>query len=1513
MQQNQSNGRASCFKKSNAMMRSILVSGILMMLMCGAALAQVPKSFPVDDDAAFIDAFGKYIASNNRPEAKELGIWLQKSFLLRPTTPDEMTAIKATANLMLSKRVPLWPNFYNYSRLMMQVQTTEVEADIVAKNFIVLQGLLQSAHPESIKQFNAYVDYLNEHYKDKSLYRDKAKQWSMDAPYTLEAEEGMPVMVFAPGALLGTTSADTMMIQETSGKFYPLTGEWEGPRGKISWRRAGFPEDKVYADFNAYRINLIKPELSVDSVLFTFQPYADARLRGSFKDILTNSKAVASTFPQFTSFDKVPFKGLSEDLKFDSGLSLEGTKLYATGTARDNAELTIRGNKGQNIVQVKAKRFLISNFKQVDAENASIAFYLLGDKRPLIHPALTFSYNIERRQVKATREDKPDAKIPMMSEFFMMNFYVDQVVWNIDSNYADLNSISVNAQVPSIFESYNYYIEGIENKYKQFLDFDPLDAIVKTAKSYNSRVLHADDVAAVLRAKDVKTVESLLFKMMEDGYLHYDRTMGLVTVFDKMVLHNNAVKEDLDYDNLRFASNTRGKVGKILLDKQVAEIYGVQKMSMSKSRNMIVTPKSDTIYIGENRGITVKGILTAGKVNFYANNLKFNYENFVFNMDNIDSMLVMVPTGEVDKYGNVYLMEINTPIQSISGTLYIDAPNNRSGKRRYLEYPYFVCNDSSYVYFDKGKKGALFPQEDFYFLVYPFVFDSMSTFETEALNFPGEFVSAGIFPTFKSQLSIQEDLTLGFNTDTPEDGLDLYRGKGNFSGNIVLDAQGIHAKGVIRKKSLHFEIEKGDFFPDSLYAAATKWYGLEDQKANLPTISAASAEMYWAIPLDSLSIIPTEQEAQVMAYGQQAAFLGTYKVVQDQLLATGTMDVGEGHFSSDRMHLKAEKVATAPVNFQLKAQQQDVFSAKQVSAGVDFKQKKAFFSVADTADLAKISSNLLSTNIKKYEWDFDNRQLVFRSNASLGKEYFEFDANLLKGIRFSADVSTLDIEAKTLSSSGVSQILVADSKVIPEKNELVVTADGTFSQFRNAVVVFNADSSHHVIENATVDVLNVNKMNGFGTLRFKSGQAEKFIRVEDFSTSEIKIEPEKSKGKQGPETRYYVKARGLIPEEEKYQLADKITYKGDVLFSSLSKELTLDGFAKLDLQSEPLTEWFKITQSIDFQRAYFGIDSLKNEFKQLVYTGLMLDMNEFNLYPRLIQSKEYGQDRPIYKAAGVMKDLSGGAFAFGSESTIAQPKPYAEMMRYDDNSGQMDIYGQFGLLDNIEPAQLKVFGSANFNKKDTSLFTIQGTAAFDFYLLPEINSHLHRMILDYNASAPALQLINNKNYSNAMRGLIRKVSDAEAIANDMERFNVLNVPLDFPYNIVFSDLKLMYDPEDGTFKSVNPAALLVFGGKPVQQRILAYVEIGPRAGKDFINLYLQTTSGDWFYLRYVGGDLGIITSDERFNTFLGAIKPDRRMLKSGKDKIYEFMPASVALKNNFVARIEDFRMRILNP
>ena len=141
---------------------------------------------------------------------------------------------------------------------------------------------------------------------------------------------------------------------------------------------------------------------------------------------------------------------------------------------------------------------------------------------------------------------------------------------------------------------------------------------------------------------------------------------------------------------------------------------------------------------------------------------------------------------------------------------------------------------------------------------------------------------------------------------------------------------------------------------------------------------------------------------------------------------------------------------------------------------------------------------------------------------------------------------------------------------------------------------------------------------------------------------------------------------------------------------------------------------------------------------------------------------------------------------------------------------------------------------------------------------------------------------------------------------------ILNLPQDFGYNMVFSDVKISFDRMDGTFKSVDPINMLVFAGKPFAKKISAYIEIGPRNTNDFINLYLKTSSGDWIYLRYTNGELSVISSDNALNSSLSSLKEDKRSLKSGKEVVYKITPASPALKDNFILRMEEFKDQNLN-
>src|SRR5690606_34017863 len=112
---------------------------------------------------------------------------------------------------------------------------------------------------------------------------------------------------------------------------------------------------------------------------------------------------------------------------------------------------------------------------------------------------------------------------------------------------------------------------------------------------------------------------------------------------------------------------------------------------------------------------------------------------------------------------NGYLQRVNSVLQDITGTLFIDNPNNKSGRRDFPEYPIFKATKSSKEFYDYPFiYNSVYDRDRFYFQTDTFIIDSPDNFAREGLRFRGTFVSAHIFPDFREELTVQEDFSLGF-------------------------------------------------------------------------------------------------------------------------------------------------------------------------------------------------------------------------------------------------------------------------------------------------------------------------------------------------------------------------------------------------------------------------------------------------------------------------------------------------------------------------------------------------------------------------------------------------------------------------------------------------------------------------------------------------------------------------------------------------------------------------------
>jgi hypothetical protein len=1179
---------------------------------------------------------------------------------------------------------------------------------------------------------------------------------------------------------------------------------------------------------------------------------------------------------------------------------LEGDKLFATSTGRaEPARLSITNTKKEKIIEAEANKYFINDFKEIDGTKVKVNFAFI-DSTTIFHPSSTLTYNVEKKNLKITRENTNDAKIPFIAPFFKMILYVDQFDWNIDSNYADMNSTAVNAKLPNYFESFEYYIPGIDSKYQQLIGMDPIGNLADYCDAIGYNRLSIDEIARAWNKSGYKSIEQLIFKMMEDGYLYYDRETGMVDVYEKLFLHAKIRldEENTNYDNIRLSSVTQGKIGKLLLDQKKLQVFGAEDTKISSRSNITINPTSDTIYISKNRGIVYEGRLSVGKFNYYSDSIEFNYEENLFNLKKIDSMLIMVPLEQTDSRGNNYYTEINTPIKNISGKIYISDPAQRNKSTKYTVYPYFDCNDTSIVSFDKSKFGDRYSAEKFKFKIYPFQLEQLATINTDSLKFKGSLQSDGIFEEIETDIQITKDRTLGLNIQTDSAGLEVFKGKGTVFGQLLLDQDGLTFKGKISKGNINFYTDSTLIIPDSIHAHINKWEAIQSNEMIAPILAGSESIMNWSPTNDSIHILPINQ-AEVTIYDQKAIVTGFFQILTEQLSANGKIKIDETEFKSDSIVLKPQQTEMDSVELAIVDNSSKVFTSTVSNIQIDFEKMQANIQIPNDS-LVHYNYNYLTSNNTNYLWDLSKKTVTTKNDSSKNNHYTFVD-NKLKDIQLSASNSTFELPSRKLQLYGISQILVADSKIIPNKEQLTIEEGGTINIMDSAKIVLNADSSFHVIQPANVEIINKDQIKGDGIFPIKIGNETKKIQIEYFKTEE-KVDDISKKEKNQIST-YFTKAKGTIEDIDSFKISENLMYKGSVSFTSLSDEIKLDGYAQPVFGSIPETEWFKVQQSLNLDKSSLQIDSLKNELGQEIYTGLVLDLNEFIIYPRIIQSKLTSTDRPIYTAKGFMKSNDQNAEVyFGQIEALEKNTFYKPKMKFNDENGNIEAVGNFELAKNIEPQLLNIYGKSNYSPTDSLPFSVSGSIGLDLYLTPDVSSILNRFMTDFHTNGVYLSLTKNSSLNFAVTRLIQDPQNANLVGQDMLNSGILNLPQGFLYNMVFDDVNFAFDRMDGTFKSVAPLNMLVFAGKPFPKKINGYIEIGPRNSNDFINLYLITSTEDWIYMRYTNGELSIISSDNTLNSSLSSLKEDKRSIKSGKEVVYKIISASPALKDNFLSK-----------
>ena len=1481
------------------------------------AQAQYPKEFP-NDNAGFGKAYTEFIKANcTRDDCKQLA----EKFPQTVTTGKASVyffKIKGITQSMLVKKAPAYPAFFQLATLLLSLETTKASGAAIDKNFDILQVLIDRAKPGNIKEFLTYVDYLTNLYSKNALYYTNTNAWQTTGDYSVDFKDDKPVFTFTSTDLIGTSNVDTLVIKNERGKFYPLENLWVGLSGSITLQRAGFDPGNNFVNFGSHQINFSKSDIIIDSAKFTFKPVLNEVLLGTYTDKLLQAKSQERLYPKFRSYNNnVNFNTLGKEVKMTAGFQLEGTNIYGVGSDTVLPKISLAAKNGKEMVRVSANRIQLKEFKDINVEDASMTIFL--DDNTIVHPFVNFSYSSQTKDIKAYRDMKPLSKQPFTSEYHKMFFYIDELRWNLDSTIMKFSMITLSGDKPAIFESFNYYQPNLENKYKGPNEQGPIDKIYRYYESSGGdRFVDAQNIALDINpGAPFSTTQHIFFKLVEDGYINYNPSTRMIEVKEKLVNQALSSKGKQDYDFIKFASFKRNLNARLNIKTNILEVYGVEEINMSTKSGVKFIPNNDTVRISKNRVMTLGGKIQVGNFDFVAKKVDFDYDNYAFNMKSVDSMVIYVPeTDKPDENGRIKLIRSKTPIQNITGVLHIAEPNNKSGTNNNLKYPFFSSGDTAKVTYDRGANGDKYNKDKFFYQVYPFELDSLNLINTTTLHLDGQLISGGIFEPIKSGLKLQDDKAFGIDVNTGSKGYNLFGNKGKYTSDLKLDASGLSGKGLFEFGPAKLYADTAFFFMDSIFAQIDSVRITEDKTANFPQTNINQSSFIWNVKKDSL-VISEGKDEKFSMYNGTTEFDGKMILHDKNLYGVGVLSWNHTKLQSEDITFKARKFEAKNGKLNLSTDDgRSLLASNDVNAKFDLDNKIADIEL-NKNDTIPLESFKFVANPKFLHFDIAKNKLTLNAPSASAKFFLLSTEPQKDSLKFVTSAADLNLNDNSIYFAGINELRLADSKVIPDKGEIFIEQDGSVRELKNATIVFNADSSFHTVKDVDVNITGRNDFSGSGNYYYKMNNGT----IEKIAVAEIGVNnPYKDqtvytgkKNKKPDDSRDMSKiftfAKTTIQEEDNFKIDNKIYYKGKFDFDSKHKDFFLDGAVKVDIANNT-SDWIPNVQRLDPKKPAVSMDSILNQANNNLFVGLMLDKSIPEFYSAILQDKRSYSDASIMTVKGSMSysKTEPGTIVFGDESSFNSFYSHNSCLKYNENTKAINATGEVGFGLRLEPCKVTTAGAFSFNPQKQNL-EIPADIAVKFTIQPHISSTIINQFIIADDQPSFVSYKRNKVIQKTLSLLTKDSLESNRLIAALYMSDSMFIPKSIEYNMILSGSKFYWDAQDASFKSVEKVSLAFFGPDVIKRQYDAYIELGYAYESDFVNIYLQNKSGNWIYFKIKRGQMGIASSvPDVYNTII-TLKDAERTYREGKNVVFEFMPADLGMRDNFIARMEDFKER----
>jgi hypothetical protein len=1442
--------------------------GMLLMLVVSVQFAKAQLSY---DLIQFGNDYEKYIENLGNPSAKEaVGEFLGYYHAGRLSNPQKMLVIKLT-NQMVNMNLGV-ALFDNYLRSMNGlISNNQVD------KFDSWHKALNLSLTKSKDDFAAFLQISRNIFADHIIAQQGAMKWvSSNIDINLQTK-GEPAIVVNNTDLICYTPGDTLEIYGTSGMYIPSRNIWVGRGGKLDWTRVGVDTGSMYAQLLKYTIEFSSGTVTADSALFYYPLLFEKPLAGKVIDkAMTQSMGDKSVYPQFQSFQRVLNNFSFGRAKYTGGFGMRGKVIIGRGVDSTKAEMVFT-YKDKPTLKLQADEFVVRGPKIHTQKAAAI---IMVDKDSIYHPQVEFTYRLNDHFVSLYRSEQGIAMAPFYDSYHNIEFYCDEIRWSLDDPKIDIDMINDNQ--PAKFESVNYFRDVRYEKVQGMLDYNPLVRVKQYTEKHKINGFYIETYAKFFKSNK-SDIKVQMIELNDKGFINYNPKTEYVTVKRKLIDYVNAHAGKTDFDAIAFFSIIKRYSNATLsLINNDLNVQGVPKFFFSDSQNVSVVPKDQMLTLKKNRNMDFSGKLHAGKVDFYGNGFSFDYNNFQIRLSNVDSMKFYYKDGKTGEH-----LPVKSALQNIYGTLSIDHPHNKSGRKKYPGYPIFKSDVGAKVYYDKPTTyNGIYNRNRYFFEVDPFTIDSLNELDFDNLNLEGTFVSGNIVPEFKTALKLQPDKSLGFQIDAVS--YPMYGGKGK--GNLALSVsdEGFFGNGDLVYLTSTSRSDKFELFLDSMNAHCNSF--VNTRSSVYPTIDAVNTYEVWYPYGDSLFVSHKTEEMKVS--DKRADFAGTLLLTPVEMTARGNVNIDKAQLTSASFHFRPDNILTDSALFRLKNYNDSTkfaFRSSSVRGDLDLKARKGDFTFNQGGLNSEFAYNYYAGSFEEFLWLIDEKTVDFRSKTQDPKatpSYLVSTRGSQDSLMFNTASTVLDLKDYTLYSAKIPYIAVGDAHIFPDSQKVVVRADAEMDLLTNAKIIADTVEKYHQIENAELKISGKFLLRGTGNYEYVDRKKNK----QKFLLNEISIDKD-----------HHLLGKTDIPDSINFYVGTKIRFHGRAFVKSIVKNLEYEGFF-LPLHEMPLprTDWFRTAAVINPDSVFIRVEApLVNKLRQALMNGFVISNDSTHLYAAFFSRKRNGSDPELMRVEGVLFfDEKANEFKMGSYDKIFKESLKGNVMRVNEGTKLISGEGRFNLGFEAEkkgdklPAKFDftVAGTGVYSLADTT-FSMRLAGLLNFPMPPTAVKIMYDSLSaqSVNAAVPTFEPLFMK------KALAELVDDKniKKVTDDVEPNSVKLTP-ELQRTIFFTELNMKWNQATRSLHTVGDLGINSFDKYALERNVKGRLEIVKRRSGDDFTLYIQGDQGSWYFFKYQRGMMNVVGSDPLFNQYI-----KDNIDKLSKDE-FKLRLANVSARNQFL-------------